>query len=130
MSDTSQETTSRIPSIRMLAMPADTNPSGDIFGGWLMSLMDIAGANVAFQRAHGRIATVAVDKIEFHRPVSVGDVVSCYADVTRVGKTSLTTKVEVYVGHRQGGENEIKVTEGEFTYVALDAAGNKRSVDP
>ena len=118
----------RQPSIRMTAMPADTNPSGDIFGGWLMSVMDLAGANVAYERAGGRIATVAVDKIVFHHPVSVGDVVSCYAEVNRVGRTSLTTRVEVWIHGRLGGANS-KVTQGEFTYVALDDNGRPRPVD-
>jgi len=117
----------REPSIRMTAMPADTNPSGDIFGGWLMSVMDLAGANVAYERANGRIATVAVDKIVFHYPVSVGDVVSCYAEVERVGRTSLTTRVEVWV-HGRGGGADRQVTEGVFTYVALDDAGRPRPV--
>jgi acyl-CoA thioesterase YciA len=100
-------------------MPADTNPSGDIFGGWLMSMMDMAGANVAFERAGGRVATVAVKEIEFHSPVLVGDLVSCYAKVVRTGRTSLATKVEVWVRGRSGGDS-IKVTEGEFTFVAID----------
>ncbi len=117
------------PAIRMTAMPADTNPSGDIFGGWLMSIMDLAGANVAFERAGGRVATIAVDKIEFHRPVAVGDVVSCYAEVNRVGRTSLTTRVEVWIRGRKGGAAS-KVTEGEFTFVALDDDGHPRLVEP
>ena len=107
------------PAIRIIAMPADTNPSGDIFGGWLMSMMDMAGANVAFERAGGRVATVAVKEIEFHSPVLVGDLVSCYAKVVRTGRTSLATKVEVWVRGRSGGDS-IKVTEGEFTFVAID----------
>ncbi|MEK9848159.1 MAG: acyl-CoA thioesterase [Rhodospirillaceae bacterium] len=119
----------RTPSIRMLAMPSDTNPSGDIFGGWLMSLMDLAGANKAYQRANGRVATIAVDKIEFHKPVAVGDLVTCFADITHVGRTSLTTKVEVFVGHDDVGGDFVKVTEGEFTYVAIDMRGQKRLVD-
>ncbi|MGA0345844.1 MAG: acyl-CoA thioesterase [Alphaproteobacteria bacterium] len=119
----------RTPSIRMLAMPSDTNPSGDIFGGWLMSLMDLAGANKAYQRANGRVATIAVNKIEFHKPVAVGDLVTCFADITHVGRTSLTTKVEVFVGHDDVGSDFEKVTEGEFTYVALDMRGQKRLVD-
>lgn len=108
-----------VPAIRIIAMPADTNPSGDIFGGWLMSMMDMAGANVAYERAGGRVATVAVNEIEFHSPVLVGDLVSCYAKVIRTGRTSLATRVEVWVRGRSGGE-PIKVTEGEFTYVAID----------
>ena len=107
------------PAIRMIAMPADTNSSGDIFGGWLMSMMDLAGSNVAYERAKGRVATVAVNEIEFHRPVMVGDLVSCYATVIRTGRTSLATKVEVWVRGRSGGD-PIKVTEGEFTFVAID----------
>jgi acyl-CoA thioesterase YciA len=107
------------PAIRIIAMPADTNPSGDIFGGWLMSMMDMAGANVAYEHAGGRVATVAVNEIEFHSPVLVGDLVSCYARVVRTGTTSLATKVEVWVRGRSGGD-AIKVTEGEFTFVAID----------
>jgi len=114
--------------IRMIAMPADTNPSGDIFGGWLMSMMDMAGGNIAYRRAGGRVATVAVDKIEFHRPVAVGDVVSCFGEVVRVGNPSLTVAVSAWVQARQGGE-EVKVTEGLFTFVALDRKGDPRPVD-
>lgn len=116
------------PAIRIIAMPTDTNPSGDIFGGWLMSMMDMAGGSIAYQRAGGRVATVAVDKIEFHRPVTVGDVVSCFGEVVRVGNTSLTVQVSAWVQARHGGP-EIKVTEGLFTFVALDEKGNPRSVD-
>ncbi len=107
------------PAIRMVAMPADANPSGDIFGGWIMSLMDMAGGNTAFQRAGGRVATVAVDSLEFHRPVAVGDEVTCYAELLRIGRTSLATRVEVWVRNRAGGP-QVKVTEGVFTYVAID----------
>lgn len=109
----------REPAIRILAMPADTNPSGDIFGGWLMSMMDMAGANVAYERAGGRVATVAVNQIEFHSPVLVGDLVSCFAEVIRTGRTSIATRVEVWVRGRRGGD-AIKVTEGIFTFVAID----------
>lgn len=115
------------PSIRIIAMPADTNPSGDIFGGWIMSMMDMAGANVAYEAAHGRVATVAVDKFEFHRPVAVGDVVSCYAKIIHIGRTSLATKVDVWVRGRDGG-SQIKVTEGEFTFVAIDDDGTPRAI--
>ena len=109
------------PAIRMIAMPADANPSGDIFGGWIMSLMDMAGGNTAYQRAGGRVATVAVDSIEFHQPVAVGDEVSVYARVTRAGRTSLDTAIEVWVRGREGGA-ATKVTEGRFTFVHIDAA--------
>ncbi len=109
------------PAIRMIAMPADANPSGDIFGGWIMSLMDMAGGTPAYQRAGGRVATVAVDGIEFHQPVAVGDEVSVYARVIRVGRTSLDTDIEVWVRGREGGA-ATKVTEGRFTFVHIDAA--------
>ena len=103
--------TKKEPSIRIIAMPADTNPSGDIFGGWLMSMMDMAGANIAYKRAGGRVATIAVDKIEFHRPVAIGDIVSCYADIIRSGRSSIGTKVEVWVRRRVENE-QFKVAEG------------------
>lgn len=119
----------REPAIRITAMPADTNPSGDIFGGWLMSMMDMAGGNVAYQRAGGRVATVAVNEFEFHSPVKVGDIVSCYAEVTRTGRTSLATKVDVWVQGRSGGD-PIKVTEGVFTFVAIDEGGAPRPLPP
>ncbi len=119
----------REPAVRTLAMPADANPSGDIFGGWLMSQMDIAGGIAANARARGRVATVAVDGMEFHLPVNVGDLVSCYTDVTHVGRTSITVLVETFARRRQGGET-VKVTEGTFVYVALDADGRPRRVPP
>ena len=119
----------REPAVRTLAMPADTNPSGDIFGGWLMAQMDIAGGIAASDRARGRVATVAVDGMEFHQPVYVGDLVSCYAEVGRVGRTSIAVKVETLARRRRGGET-VKVTEGTFVYVALDADGRPRRVPP
>ena len=119
----------REPAVRTLAMPADTNPSGDIFGGWLMAQMDIAGGIAAGARAGGRVATVAVDGMEFHQPVYVGDLVSCYAEVGRVGRTSIAVKVETLARRRRGGET-VKVTEGTFVYVALDADGRPRRVTP
>ena len=119
----------REPAVRTLAMPADANPSGDIFGGWLMSQMDIAGGIAANARARGRVATVAVDGMEFHLPVNVGDRVSCYADIVRVGRTSITVRVETFARRRQGGET-VKVTAGTFVYVALNADGRPRRVPP
>lgn len=104
--------------IRTIAMPADTNPAGDIFGGWLMSQMDLAGGTVAISRAGGRVATVAVDAMTFHQPVFVGDELSCYADLLRVGRTSLSYRVTAYVRRRERRE-WMKVTEGTFTYVAI-----------
>ncbi len=117
----------REPAVRTLAMPADANPSGDIFGGWLMSQMDIAGGIAANARARGRVATVALDGMEFHLPVNVGDLVSCYTDIVRVGRTSITVRVETIVRRRHTGET-VKVTQGAFTYVAIDADGRPRPV--
>ena len=99
-------------------MPADANPHGDIFGGWLLSQMDLAGGTAATRRAKGRTATVAITAMTFHRPVFVGDEVTCYAEIIKVGTTSITMKVESWV--RRGiGEEQIAVTEGIFTYVAV-----------
>lgn len=114
--------------IRTLAMPTDTNPAGDIFGGWLMSQMDIAGGLTAGFRAKGRVATVAVQGMEFHQPVHVGDVVCCYGDVERIGNTSLSVRVQAWVIRGQESRDRVKVTEGIFTFVAIDDAGNKRPV--
>ncbi len=107
---------------RVLAMPADTNPAGDIFGGWIMSLMDSAGAMAAAACARGRVATVAVTDMSFHHPVKVGDTVCCYAALVRVGRTSLTFHIEVWV-LRAGHGLRTKVTEAEFTFVSVDESG-------
>ena len=117
----------REPSLRTVAMPANANSNGDIFGGWLLAQMDLAGAVPAMRRARGRIVTVAVDAMTFHRPVLVGDVVSIYAEVTRVGRTSIRVKIEAWVERRATAKIE-KVTEGVFTYVAIDEKGKKRKV--
>ena len=114
--------------IRTLAMPADTNPSGDIFGGWLISQMDIAGGITARAKAHGRVATIAVTGFTFHKPVIVGDVVCCYADIQKIGHTSITIGVEAWVLRQLDSEDLIKVTEGVFTYVAIDNKGNPRPI--
>jgi acyl-CoA thioesterase YciA len=99
-------------------MPADANPHGDIFGGWLLSQMDLAGGMAATRRAKGRTVTVAITAMTFHRPVFIGDEVTCYAEIAKVGRTSITVKVESWV--RRGiGEEQIAVTEGIFTYVAV-----------
>ncbi|MBO6520544.1 MAG: acyl-CoA thioesterase [Rhodospirillales bacterium] len=116
--------------LRTLAMPADTNPSGDIFGGWVMAQMDIAGGITAWNRADGRVATVAVDGFTFHRPIFVGDVVCCYSDIVRTGRTSITVLVSAWVLRGRRPDQRIKVTEGTFTFVAIDADGNKREVPP
>ena len=114
--------------IRTLAMPADTNPAGDIFGGWLMSQMDIASSITAGVRARGRVATVAVTGFTFHKPVQVGDVVCCYADIQRIGTTSMMILVEAWVLRRNEPKRRVKVTEGKFTFVALDEEGKKRPI--
>ena len=114
--------------LRTLAMPADTNPSGDIFGGWLLAQMDIAGGMVAHQRARGRVATVAVDSMVFHQPVKVGDTLCCYAGIERIGRTSMTLRIQAWIIRGAGGER-VKVTEGLFTYVALGPDGRPRPVD-
>ena len=114
--------------LRTLAMPADTNPSGDIFGGWVMAQMDIAGGITAWNRADGRVATVAVDGFTFHRPIYVGDVVCCYCEVVKTGRTSITVLVSAWVLRGRRPDQRIKVTEGTFTVVAIDADGNKREV--
>ena len=108
--------------VRALAMPCDTNPAGDIFGGWIMSMMDSAGAICATQRAEGRVVTAAVSHISFLRPVKVGDVVCCYTDVVSIGTTSVRLGVEVWV-LRQGRGARVKVTAAEFTFVSLDQDG-------
>lgn len=108
--------------VRTLAMPADTNPAGDIFGGWIMSLMDVAGGITARGWAHSRVVTVAVTDMKFLRPVKVGDVVCVYTDLDRVGRTSVTFRVETWV-MRDGRGEQIKVTSADFTYVALDEDG-------
>jgi acyl-CoA thioesterase YciA len=116
------------PVLRAIAMPADTNPNGDIFGGWLLSQMDLAGGSYASQRAKGRVATVAVEAMTFHLPVHVGDEVSCYCEMQRVGRTSMTIKVETWTRKREGSER-VKVTQGVFTYVAISLDRRPRPVD-
>lgn len=113
--------------LRTVAMPADTNPAGDIFGGWIMSLMDLAAGMAASAAAKGRVATAAVSRLEFLAPVKVGDVVCCYAAIDRIGRSSITLGVEAWV-LRRGGEDRFRVTAAEFVLVAVDAAGRPRPV--
>ena len=113
--------------LRTIAMPADTNAAGDIFGGWLMSQMDIGGAILAHQVARCRVTTVAVDAMEFHLPVLVGDTIACFAELQRVGRTSLTVHIEVWV-QRYAQYIEQCVTEAVYTYVALGADGRPQLV--
>jgi len=117
------------PLIRAIAMPADANPAGDIFGGWLMSQMDLAAANAASRRCRGRCATVAVDGMIFHQPVFIGDEVSLHAKIVRIGRTSLTIRVEAW---RRSRTDDIrnKVTEATFTFVATDENRRPRIVPP
>ena len=117
------------PALRAIAMPADANPHGDIFGGWLLAQMDLAGGTVATRRAQGRTATVAITAMSFHRPVFVGDEVTCYAEIVRIGTTSMTVKVESWV-RRGTGQEFVKVTEGIFTYVAVGSDRRPRPVPP
>ncbi len=115
--------------IRTLAMPADTNQNGDIFGGWVLGQMDIAGGVACFQRAKGRVATVAVESMTFHLPVLVGDVLCCYVEIVRIGRTSIATNIEAWALRRIDGTRS-RVTEGRFTYVAIDGKGRPRPVPP
>jgi len=118
----------RDPAIRVTAMPADTNAYGDIFGGWLLSMMDSAAGLVAARRAKGRAVTVAMDGMQFHQPVKVGDEVSVYAEIERVGRTSLVIAVEAWRRERHS-EEAIKVTQAKFTFVAIDDNGRPRPVE-
>lgn len=117
----------REPALRSIAMPADTNPDGDIFGGWLLAQMDLAGGNTATQRARGRVVTIAIDGMTFHEPVEVGDEVSCYTRIARVGRSSIAVEVQAWKRRRAGGP-PIQVTEGVFTYVKIDDARRPQPV--
>lgn len=116
------------PIIRTVPMPSDLNANGDVFGGWVLSQMDVAGGIVAARRAQGRVVTVAINAMTFHQPIRVGDVVSIYAKVVKVGRTSLTVDMETIV-ERRLDPGEVKVTEGRFTYVAIDVHGKPRLVE-
>ena len=118
----------RQPSLRVMPMPADANQNGDIFGGWIMSQVDIAGGTVAAKLARGRVATVAVKEFVFKQPVQIGDLLSFYVDVERLGNTSITVTVEVFAERRPTDPKVVKVTEATLTYVAIDGAGRPRPV--
>ena len=118
------------PTIRVIPMPADANHTGDIFGGWIMAQVDLAGAVPAMRVARGRVATIAVNSFVFKQPVLVGDLVSFYADVVRIGRTSITVSVEVYAQHRSAADAGVKVTEAVLTYVAVDDNRKPRVVAP
>lgn len=116
--------------LRVMPMPADTNGAGDVFGGWLMAQVDLAGAVLPARRARGRIATVAVNQFTFKQPVYVGDLVSFYAHIARVGTTSITVHVEVWAERDPANPQLVKVTEASLTYVSLDEQGRPRPVPP
>jgi acyl-CoA thioesterase YciA len=119
----------RDPALRTIAMPADANANGDIFGGWVLSQMDLAGGSIAVQRARGRVATVAITGMSFHLPVFIGDEVSCYGTITKIGRSSITVHIESWARRHRTGER-VKVTEGTFTYVALGDDRKPRKVPP
>jgi acyl-CoA thioesterase YciA len=118
------------PALRVVPMPADANYHGDIFGGWIMSQVDIAGSIPASRRARGRVATVAVNAFVFRQPVMIGDVVTFYADIVRTGRTSITVDVNVYSQRRPGDEIVVKVTEATLTYVAIGPDRKPRDLPP
>lgn len=120
----------REPVLRVVPMPSDANYLGDIFGGWIMAQVDIAGSIPAMRRARGRVATVAVNSFVFKQPVFVGDLVSLYAEVIRVGRTSITVDVQVYAQRNPAEEECVKVTEATLTYVAVDEKRRPRVVPP
>lgn len=117
------------PHLRTVAMPRDANPSGDVFGGWTVSQMDLASGGFAAERAGGRVATVSIEAMTFLRPVSVGDEISCYCTVAEEGETSVTVKIETWARARAARESE-KVTEGLFKFVAIDERGKPRRLPP
>ncbi|MBL0353076.1 MAG: acyl-CoA thioesterase [Candidatus Dechloromonas phosphoritropha] len=116
------------PVLRTVPMPADLNQNGDVFGGWVMAQVDVAGAIPAMRRARGRVTTVSVNSFQFKQPISVGDLISLYAEVVHVGNTSITVNVEVYAERNYANPVTVKVTEAQLTYVAIDGAGKKRAV--
>jgi len=118
----------KVPTLRVVPMPSDANVNGDIFGGWLMSQVDIAGSIPAYEVAKGRLATVAVNSLQFKQPIFIGDVVSFYAEVTNVGRTSISIYVEVYSQRRYPSQGAYKVTEADLTYVAIDEQGEPREI--
>ncbi len=117
-----------IPSLRTIAMPADANPDGDIFGGWIMARMDIASGNFAAHTVKGRVVTVAVEAMAFLKPIYIGDDVSCYCEVIKTGTTSISINVEVWA-QRHHSEEVLKVTEADFTFVAVDQQGSPRAIN-
>ena len=119
----------RVPILRVVPGPSDINANGHIFGGWILSQMDIAAGIVASRRANGAVATVAIERMEFIQPIHLRDLISVFAQVERVGRTSMGVRIEV-VAERARGATQVRVTEGLFTFVALDADHRPRAVDP
>jgi acyl-CoA thioesterase YciA len=115
--------------VRVLAMPSDTNPAGDIFGGWVLSQMDIAGGLVTARIAKGRTVTIAINSMTFHKPVLVGDTLCCYVSVEKLGNTSITVKIESYAKRQFDIDSRVLVTEGIFTYVAVTDDRKPRKID-
>ena len=115
--------------LKVIPMPADCNANGDIFGGWVMAQVDLAGSVVPARYVNGRMATVAVNQFIFKQPVRVGDILSFFAEVTRIGNTSVTVQVEVYAERYHSQKNYVKVTEASLTYVAIDDAGKPRKIE-
>jgi acyl-CoA thioesterase YciA len=130
MTHSSSQLPAKEPVLRVVPMPADVNQHGDIFGGWIMAQVDIAGGVVAARRARGRVATVAVNSFTFKQPVLVGDLVTFYAEITKVGRTSVTVAVEVYAQRNPTDLVTVKVTEASLTYVATGADRRPREISP
>ncbi|MGE5652540.1 acyl-CoA thioesterase [Noviherbaspirillum sp. UKPF54] len=132
MTDTHQSClpVGKMPELRVMPMPADANVHGDVFGGWIMAQVDIAGSLPAVRRANGRVATIAVNSFLFKQPVFVGDLLSFYADVVKVGNTSITVNVEVYAERNRLQAETVKVTEATLTYVATDERRKPRPIPP
>lgn len=128
MADKQHQIPDGIPHLRTIAMPRDTNPSGDVFGGWTLSQMDLAGATFAVGYSEGRVATVSIEAMKFLRPIAVGDDVRCYCSLVEQGHHSVTVKIETWAVSRAGKDAE-KVTEGTFKYVAVDESGKLRALD-
>ena len=113
------------PTVRTVPMPSDVNANGDIFGGWVLSQMDIAGGVLASDRAQGRVVTIAIEAMRFHKPIAVGDIVSLYGKIVEIGRTSVTVHLETWARRNSSGK-EVKVTEGTFVYVAIATDGKPR----
>lgn len=128
MSDHLAQLPDKQPMLRVMPMPADVNANGDVFGGWIMSQVDVAGAIAAMHRARGRVVTVSVDSFVFKQAVSVGDIVSFYAEVTATGRTSIKVRVEVYAERNPMSPITVKVTDATLTYVAINQQGEKREL--